>query len=91
MPEDAYSIKEMISEMRGDIGGKLDALNLKVSTTNGRVKKLEINRAFIQGGLAVISVMLVPIFIFVIQQYIGARIQQAVLTNNQQYQTPWQK
>lgn len=70
MPEESYSIKEMIKEFRDDMGTRFDAVDLKVNTTNGRVKKLELREAYIKGALGIIGVMIVPILIFIAERWI---------------------
>lgn len=40
-------------------------LNKKVGETNGRVKALELWRMFILGGLGVMSMMVIPLIIYI--------------------------
>ena len=45
----------------------VDTLNVKVEKTNGRVIKLEKWRAFLAGGMAVVSAILIPILFMALQ------------------------
>ena len=64
------SIKDLFLEHQkddhdnfGDIKEILKDLTVEVRKTNGRVKALENYRWFLMGGIAVISVLLIPIVI----------------------------
>lgn len=58
MDETQYnSIKDDLREIKTD-----------VKETNGRVRKLESWRWFITGGLALISIIIVPIILFLIEK-----------------------
>jgi hypothetical protein len=63
-------------ELRSDV--KLLLVNQadikkQVEKTNGRVAALEIWKAFLGGGMAVILVLIVPVVIYIVQQYIGGK------------------
>lgn len=65
-----------IHEIRSDVKLLLanqSEIKKQVEKTNGRVNALEIWKAFLAGGLAVILVLIVPIVIFSVQQFIGGK------------------
>jgi hypothetical protein len=45
---------------------KLDAIHVQAVITNRRVSKLEKWQSFIEGGLAVLTILVVPLLIYVI-------------------------
>jgi hypothetical protein len=47
-------------------GRKLDAIHDQAVKTNQRVSKLEKWQSFIEGGLAVLTILIVPILIYVV-------------------------
>ena len=47
-------------------GRKLDAIHDQAVITNRRVSKLEEWQSFIEGGLAVLTILVVPIVIYVV-------------------------
>lgn len=60
-------------EVRSDVKLLLanqSEIKKQVEKTNGRVNALEIWKAFLAGGLAVIIILIVPIAIFSVQQFI---------------------
>lgn len=48
---------------------KLNEIHEQVKKTNGRVSSLENWRWFISGGIAVMGVMIVPIFLAIVNSY----------------------
>jgi hypothetical protein len=71
---------ELISALKDDISlvhanqtahhEILTRVETKVTATNGRVRSLEKFKSFVGGAIAVISAIVVPILIFIIQQII---------------------
>lgn len=62
-----YSKRE-IDQLHTGLHEKLDSILSEARKTNGRIGKLEQWRSFITGGLAVLSVLVVPVLIYVIRQ-----------------------
>ena len=55
-----------LNEKYTSLHEKLDIIREKVEVTNGRVKKLEIWRNYITGGLTVLCIIVVPILLLII-------------------------
>ncbi len=64
--ETEYSNKEII-HLFSDLKGDLLEIKVDVKKTNGRVGSLENWRWFITGGLAVVTLVLIPLIFIVIQ------------------------
>jgi len=62
---EGYSIKEIIQEFRDEVKGRFDKVDEAQAHTNGDVKALKVWRGFITGGLAVITVIVVPLVIYI--------------------------
>lgn len=60
--------KELMHYIK-DIQDKSEQTLAQVKYTNGRVGKLERWQSFIQGGLAVLTILVVPILIFIITHW----------------------
>lgn len=60
--EQDYSKRE-IDEFMKDIKDTLQRIEMQTTRTNGRVSSLENWRGFITGGLAILTVLVVPVFI----------------------------
>ena len=60
MPNEPFSNRE-IKEMFSDMCSKLDRIEAQTNRTNGRVSSLEIWRGGMVGGMAVLSVIVVPL------------------------------
>jgi len=80
MPDDSYSIKEMITEFRGDmeksfnsVYSRLDKIDNKQSVANGRVSKLEWWRGGIVWFIGIL-VMLAPFIFSLIQSEIKTAV-----------------
>lgn len=52
-------IKDKIDHIDSDV----NFIKTQVTATNGRVKKLELWRSFISGGLAIFALMMAPVII----------------------------
>jgi hypothetical protein len=53
--------RDTIDSFMERIDEKLDAISKQVATTNGRVKRLELWKSFIGGGLAMVSLVILPL------------------------------
>ena len=62
MVDSDYTKRELDSHFEG-INGKLDLVIAQVQKTNGRVSSLENWKWFISGGLAILSILIVPILL----------------------------
>ncbi len=62
---------QTIAVMFKNIDEKLDTIHEQTLKTNGRVTKLESWRGFITGGLAILAVLVIPVLLLVISQYIN--------------------
>ena len=60
---DAYSVREL-DEKFETIMDKLDRIEAQTIKTNGRVVSLEGWKSFLQGGLAILTLLVVPIIIY---------------------------
>ena len=60
MSNEPFSNRE-IKEMFSDMCSKLDRIEAQTNRTNGRVSSLEIWRGGMVGGMAVLSVIVVPL------------------------------
>ena len=67
-----YSNRELREKWK-DMEESLNKILFQTTTTNGRVSRLENWRAFITGGMAVITVILIPILTWAL--YVLANIQ----------------
>ena len=52
----------------------LDRIETQTILHNGRLKKVETQQAFIQGGLAVVTLLLVPIILFMVYQLLTPKV-----------------
>lgn len=57
---------QLILYRLGEQDKKLDAIHEQVVRTNGRLAKVEKWQAFIEGGLAILTVLVVPVVIYMI-------------------------
>jgi len=60
-------VLEKMEINHSSIGRKLDRIEQRTIETNGRISKLENWRSFLTGGLAVVTIMIVPIIIWIIR------------------------
>lgn len=66
MPEPTNrELMHLINDIKDKAGETLE----QVKKTNGRVSTLENEKYFMRGGLAVISLLVVPILIYIITHY----------------------
>jgi len=69
MTNQPYNKRE-IDEFHDHINENLKEIKLQVTVTNGRLKKLENWRSFVVGGLSVITLLIVPIILYLVTQSI---------------------
>ena len=62
MPNDKLT-NQVIKLMFEDLKKDFSEVKTLVSATNGRVKKLELWRSYLTGGMSVITLLLIPIII----------------------------
>jgi hypothetical protein len=62
----AYKDIQVILYRLAEQDGKLDAIHVQAVITNRRVSKLEKWQSFIEGGLAVLAILVVPLLIYVV-------------------------
>ncbi len=67
--EESYTCRE-IDLLINPVLNKLEEIHEQCKKTNGRVNKLEKWQAFIKGGLTILTLMVVPIMIALIIQWI---------------------
>lgn len=59
---------DAIREVKNDLIDQLDRIEMQTTLHNGRLKKVEEKQAFVQGGITVICIIVVPILVYIIQQ-----------------------
>jgi hypothetical protein len=69
MPETRYKNREIDTFIEG-IHEKLDLILTQTTKTNGRVNSLENWKGFITGGLAIITIVIIPLTFIVISNLI---------------------
>lgn len=84
MKDEYPTIKDVIQEFRDDMTDRLNKIDQKQATANGRVGKLEIRSAYITGGLAIISILVIPLLVYIWNENLNAQRQIQSLTINQQ-------
>lgn len=67
MAEKPFSNRE-IKEKFEAVHEDVKSILAQTTKTNGRVSKLESWQAFMQGGLAILALLVVPILIYIIQK-----------------------
>lgn len=81
---ETFSIKEMIKELRIENNKRFDKVDSAQAHTNGDVTTLKIWRGYITGGLAVITILVIPVLIYVIKQNFDTRSQLQTISDQQQ-------
>lgn len=51
------------------IDEKLDRIETQTTKTNGNVRTLQIWRAYLTGGLAILSILIVPIILIMVAEF----------------------
>lgn len=69
--ENIKAVKEHISEKYDDMKEQLNRIEIQTTETNGKVRSLQVWRGFITGGLAIVTVLLIPILFMLIQSYVS--------------------
>lgn len=95
MPEEVYSIKEMLTEFRKDVSNsfnevdkRFDKVDEAQSHTNGDVSSLKIWKGVLTGALSVITLIVIPLLVYVWSQAQDQRTKlDALSTYQQQYET----
>lgn len=77
MSDNTYTTRELEAHF-GDVKESLTRIEQQVIKTNGRVSSLENWRWFVTGGLAVISILVIPMVIYIFTS--ANKIQEKVLT-----------
>lgn len=54
----------------GEIKDSIQELTVEVRKTNGSVRKLQLWRSYLMGGMTIISAMVLPLLLFIVSQYI---------------------
>ena len=62
-------ISDTLDRMEADTSEKLKSIETQTLLTNGRVSKLERRESFIQGGLAVLTIIVVPTAIYIVTHW----------------------
>jgi len=68
--DDYMNVRELTGQFDG-IHGTLREIHTQVKSTNSRVGRLESWRDRIIGGLTVVTILIVPVLIYVVQQWIS--------------------
>jgi hypothetical protein len=61
--DEDYSVRE-VNAMFGEIRAGMTRIEAQTTKTNGRVAVLERWQSFLQGGLAILALLVVPIIIY---------------------------
>ena len=70
MDKKPYSNRE-IDNMHKEIMDKLKIIDTKVTIANGRLKSLELWRAYLTGAIAVLTLIVVPVAIALVNRLFG--------------------
>lgn len=64
------NLKKQHEESDKRINDKVDIVGKKLDFTNGKVKKLQIWKAYITGGIAVLTAIVIPLLFLIIRDKI---------------------
>ena len=71
--DDFMTVRELNTHFTG-IHGKLDEIHTQTKSTNGRVGKLESWRDRMLGGMTIMVLLILPLLLFVLKQWLQGRI-----------------
>lgn len=87
MSDDSYSIKEELAAFRQENNRRFDKVDAAQAHTNGDVSSLKIWKGVLTGALAVITLIVIPLIVYVWEQSQDSRSKIEALSNyQQQYQ-----
>ncbi len=72
MEELPYSNRELNTHF-DEIKSSLDRIEEQTKKTNGRVSRLEGWKMYISGALAIITILIIPVVLFMVIQFIGTK------------------
>ena len=85
--EENYTKRELDDHF-GVVNCKLDTISEQVKNTNGRVKRLELWRSFLAGGLVIITSIVLPLLIYIYTIQMPIQVKTAVAEALEPYELP---